>query len=247
MFNLTQNAKLKKFCEQASNKNPFTPDALLLHQQEYHFLFVTDEMQRRHRKAFNKGEGYPIFLSQGFAGPNLVMYKRKLLHRSYSVVLEEPKQKKKNEFVDLSTTKKTAYYLKDNNKSGYVRGELYLVTPQDLINIDNYRNSSVQSKNTTRQLFIRKKMTIQIFVKKVVWFKDRSMAEKILDVRLQKSRSTVDRVYTIKAWMYVGYPGFWRKQLDGGYLFAPVKTYLPKRDKLDGNKYYQFTLGEYSE
>lgn len=107
-----------------------------------------------------------------------------------------------------------------------IRGELYAIRPKCILDIDKDKINGV--------LFQRKRVKLVLPHHSVV-------KTKMSDVVITTSVKHV----LLSAWMYVGISERWEPDLDGGYLYSPVKHYKFHNNPL-GN-YYQFTTLEYND
>lgn len=100
-----------------------------------------------------------------------------------------------------------------------IRGELHAIRPQSLFLLDRLRENGVS--------FERRRVKVLLPVREEKWHS--SNAGKI---------STTIQNVEMRAWMYVGVPGFWEPLLDGGYLFDQVKIYTPTNPQLSHYSYF---------
>lgn len=105
---------------------------------------------------------------------------------------------------------------------GSIKGELYAIRPYRILDLDKHRENGVQ--------FIRVRQCLYIPYRTVIWTKQNGIITTSIDVK------------KIWAWMYLGVPDYWKDQLDGGYLFDPVKWYKPNTGWMP--EYYYFSQKE---
>lgn len=105
-----------------------------------------------------------------------------------------------------------------------IKGELYAVQSNQVKELDKYKVNGIY--------FLRQRVELAFPYTYIVWTNGDGV------------RAVGDCERKIEAWMYVGVPDFWADQLDGGYMFNPVKTYTPHKEWED--KYYYFSRQEYN-
>jgi hypothetical protein len=187
----------------------YTPDAGYLQTREKWWLFVYGEEMSRHSK--NVELFYDLEPACGARTfENFALWKSMEGTASYPIAME-----KKLPVEDLHWFK-----TKHDVPWAKIRGELYLVPPQVLFKLDNYRRNGVVCE--------RKRTHI------IIPYRHQNYG----GVRMNKD---------IKAWMYTGKLDYWSDLIQDGVqhnMFKPVRSFDPKDQGSIGKKYYYFTLAE---
>lgn len=105
---------------------------------------------------------------------------------------------------------------------GPIRGELWKVRP--------YLFKILDSEKDNGYSFVRKRVSLSVPFFRVYDDKERNGKMSEHDT-------------TVEAWMYIGKPEYWAKQLDGGYMFETVKVQKP--NKSWRSDYYMFSPEDY--
>jgi len=115
-----------------------------------------------------------------------------------------------------------------------IKGEVFLVKSQKFFELDTERRNGVE--------FERKRIKLKVPYRRVS-SKDFFIKEK--DKYEWALANTPYHEGQLNAWMYVGISNYWSPLLDGGYMFTPVKSFIPHNKRL--TQYYYFTIGEYDQ
>lgn len=181
--------------QEQHDKVKHTADAPYLERKEKHLLFVPDELMQRHREHHRLEE--PTFLGTGFTNDTFSFFKYRNSGSPVPIALDRQFQ---------------------SNPYSIIKGELYFVSPDNLIDIDYYKENEVQ--------FIREK--------------------RIINIPFRPSRHPwVEGISQVSAWMYLAIPAVWEDQLDGGYEFNPVRLFESRRQIF--RHYYHYTRMELDE
>lgn len=196
----------------------YTPDVSQLEKREYHPVFIYDGMMKgRHEHELLEGkfrvvDGYnphpTVFTREGF---ELWVSKRHI--RKYPIALKSTKPQAV--FGDVGTTQ----------VSSRIKGQLFHLTPETVIELDKHRFNGV--------LFHRERVDISYpFRHQFQTFKrDEVVAneESLEPLSLHKTTTTSQEyILNIKAFMYIGEPGYWEPHLDGGCNFEPANLLTPR-------------------
>lgn len=117
-----------------------------------------------------------------------------------------------------------------------IQGEIHAVRPYEFLGLDTYKRNGVQ--------FQRKRVNLILPYREVL--QEEYIFDKVGDYRpipmcLQgkKGAVTSERVYIIRAWMYIAMPEYWDNLLDGGFRgFKTVNYYESRRPWL--KEYYVY-------
>lgn len=204
-----------------------TPDIAYLNQREHQLVFICDGMQHRlpdHAsiEAYTGGV-WPAFTEAPFS----------LWHRREDDnVIPLPYM---NEFKRLTAP---------------IKGQLIRMLTPRLIKLDEDKQNGIQFNRVRVDLSVPHRLS---------WpTRDREGIRYLFNKRdvvkhgyappthhheNDESFVMVTRYSTVKAWMYLGVPNYWKDQLDGGFAFKPVTRFTPNNKKL--TPYYMFTIQEY--
>ncbi len=177
-----------------NNRSRYTPDIASLQDGVCWWLFVADDcrtFRKNYERVYKPGcsiEYQTAFTMQGF-----------------------------NFFYHRPTGRPIPIHADDDDglfPRAKIKGELHLVTPQVLIDLDIYRQNGV--------LFRRKRV-------------------KILIPYYVRHRRWEQRMYILKAWMYVGKQSVYKPQLDDGYEYLQCPIFFPNVERPWLPRYYEYT------
>jgi hypothetical protein len=116
-----------------------------------------------------------------------------------------------------------------------IKGELHLVTPSVLIDLDIYRQNGV--------LFRRKRVKILIPYYEVNMNQWIDATGKPLPKALQNYHNKVspEKIFILDAWMYVGKKSAYEPKLDDGYEYLQCPVFFPNVEKPWLTRYYEYT------
>lgn len=172
------------WCRQQKRYNPYTPDLPALEQRERHWVFICCDLKLRLPRDYMIEREPDV--SSAFTEKSFVMWKKKLGNQSYPIPLE-------NTFDDPF----------GQHPPLRIQGELYLLTPSQIILLDNLRLNGVE--------FERKRVKII--------------------VPFRKGRLYKTFTKRVEAWMYIGRSSYWDELIDGGYMFNIVKIFEPPHQR----------------
>lgn len=210
--------------ERARALTEYTPDRAVLEGFQFQLLFVYDETQRGHYEAEKLGNEW-VWGATAYTANRYALWKKKLGLRTQAIA--------------LSPSIHDTFHGWANQKgapAARIQGELLVVTPNTIFGLDKYKENMV--------VFRRIRVHLIVPYREEIWLKEKNAVEHLTGTTFPRSLYySEEKVVEVKAWMYVGMQEYWSDLLDGGYLFAPVKIYAPKKKEL--GIYSQFTKLEY--
>lgn len=186
----------------AKDETRYTPDVATLELHEWQLYFACDETQIGHQK--NDVVGEAIYKCPGFTQQSFNYW--------------DPKAP----FLPPVAMEASGY----RNPMPYypeiarIKGQILLVRPQGLINLDNYKENGVQ--------YTRKKIRIVIpyrALKRISDHPDLPTAD--IEQEINGIGLTFEKVCIIRCWMYIGIPKYW-DQLISAFDYTSVQTYQAK-------------------
>jgi len=114
-----------------------------------------------------------------------------------------------------------------------IQGEIHAVRPYEFLGLDTYKRNTVQ--------FHRKRVNLIVPYKELMTSDYFSNDDQPLPMCLRgkKGQMSPEKVYIIRAWMYIGMPEYWDNLLDGGFRgFKTVNYYESRRPWL--KEYYVY-------
>jgi hypothetical protein len=190
------------------DKTKYTPDISRLEEQEYHLLFVCDELKKDHAKHDLLG------MDAEYLFP---AYTRSVYQFWQS---DDPTVSP----VPMKSGDK-ASIVRYFPKPAKIKGELYAVRSQQFLLLDNYKQNTVE--------FRRQKIMVIVPYRTVVWLKDHSLDPAFgpLVNAIQGERytgksikTTKEKVHLLRVWMYIGRSKHWNPLLTA-YDFKPVEVF----------------------
>lgn len=127
-----------------------------------------------------------------------------------------------------------------------VMGELYFVSGPTLIKLDHHRENGVR--------FIRERVKVRWPYTRIQLrrkaFREHEDSQPVLDLKQRPLGEYIKEEIRllsepVDVWMYVGVPGYWESQLDGGHTYALMRRFKPYSNLL--SPYYFFTPEEYDD
>lgn len=225
----------KEIVKQALERTRFTPDIARLQQRDWWLTFIYNEWQQGHRDFGKYLDQSQIVAGAAFTERDFSLWKTRLGLHSYPIIFN----------TSFSTVTKAP-----------VKGQLYKVTPQQMIVLDN------QMLNTVEFARVRMSLTIPYTAL------DKSVIEELKNIDPPLAMGRVgpyiideNRQFRIRAWCYVGVPQYWARNtsiielVDGvrtklksmglnaeGHHLAPVRRYKPNKEFKP--EYYFFSAEE---
>lgn len=120
-----------------------------------------------------------------------------------------------------------------------IQGQLFAVRPQAFLSLDTYKRNTVQ--------FRRKRVNLILPYREVnrtdYFDEEQKIIRPLPPSLVGKAVESKERVYIIRAWMYVGKEDYWNGLLDAGYRgFKTVNYYESRRPWL--KEYYAYPKRE---
>jgi gamma-glutamylcyclotransferase (GGCT)/AIG2-like uncharacterized protein YtfP len=167
----------------ANRSGLFTPDMWRLQQKKNHHVFLYGDSMEGHHNHF-KHVGNAPYLGIAYTfNRDFIMWKKSVGDESFPFILR-----------GVASTQVG---------KGRVKGELYDLTPRQVIQLDEYMLNTVQFNR------VRLKVTVPHIVRRLVG---------------DKVTQTLSVFPPIESWVYVGKTDYWEDLLDGGYRYPVVKS-----------------------
>lgn len=205
-----------------------TPDYHWLLEYEFQLLFVYNNMMMGHRDSRAIEES--VYMANAFTRATYKMFKKDLGPHSYPVALAK----------EGKITEKWG----ELEGPGPIRGELYLIRPQQFLVLDKELDNTVA--------FERRRVNLNVPSRKVIYAHEKNKIEEVTGVQFNGTpRITVQsEMASVRAWMYVGNPDYWKDLVADefygysgpDYLMKTTKLYKPNNPKL--LPYYYFSKQE---
>jgi hypothetical protein len=219
----------------------YTPDIAYLQQFERQLLFVPDNYMMGHIDQDRLVQEELIFPT-AFTSDLYSMVYKPLGIESYPIVLETNKREEDNKrWADPNRPTKRL-------KQARVRGQTYAVVPNQFLVLDKDKENGI--------VFERKRVLIDVPVRCI---QDGSTVYRVSDADHQlftkrheggkdyftiPSGGSALRIYSMKMWMYVGKPDYWKEMLDSkdiygrGYELPAVRILRPRNPLLKDYFYW---------
>lgn len=198
-----------------SNRSRYTPDIAHLQERVCWWLFIADDcrtFRKNYERVYQPGCSieYPTaFTMQGF-----------------------------NFFYHRPTGRPIPVHADDDDglfPRAKIKGELHLVTPQVLIDLDIHHQNRV--------LFHRKRVKILIPYREVNMNQWIDATGKPLPRALQNWHNKIspEKIFILEAWMYTGKRSVYAPRLDDGYEYLQCPIFFPNVEKNWLPRYYEYT------
>lgn len=235
MFNLLKKAFAKKVNEiglvdayevaDLNSHHQYTPDLCKLEAFKKVRLFVPDNLQRHCNLHSLLGE--TEFEAFAFTNEFFHFWKKNALEMSQFIPLETEK--------NITPIKPTLH----THGSARILGELHLVSPDTVKQLDLLRQNGVQ--------YFRRRIHVLVpnrTVRKTGYHKyERPHADERLNGPVVTDPERVDLQ---KAFMYIGNPDYWNPLIDAGYSYSSVQQF-PAKNRPWLQRYFQFNNHEKQE
>jgi len=208
--------KIQEIVKWDKERLRFTPDYLKLSQQLGVLLFIHDDMmqlQPNHDlvKIGSLSGFYPFMY--GYTSQRLSFVKKELGLHSFPVA------------IDIRDTDELQLFMAEKHR---IRGEIYAIRPQQMIELDTHRQNGVQFQRITANINIG-------FQK--LFRRDRDPDKGRHNVEYQLGK---EEMITVPMQMYVGREAYWLDQLKAGFFdFSPIT--IITEDRLWLKEYYQYS------
>lgn len=193
---------LPSYFDYLREETRYTPDVATLELHAWQLFFACDETQPGHHKASILGEyqyKMPGFTQQSFN------------YWDSQIPFNPPVPMEASGFRNA---------MPNYPNIAKIKGQILLVRPQALIDLDNYREQGVQ--------FERRKVRIIVpyrALKRIFDHPDLPTAD--IEWEANGIGLTFERVCTIRAWMYIGIPKYWDKMISA-FDWTSVPIYNAK-------------------
>lgn len=188
--------------------HPCTPDWYQLEFQKYCLLFVADEMMTGHRHHMMVSNDHGFKHSTCYTSTKFIPFKKLLGKATYPVILPP------NNLPNMRRI-----------EPGILKGELYIIRPQQILELDNYKNNGT--------VFHRQRVYLDIPYRPVSI--ERRDKQNIKIIGMWEHWRTQD------AWMYVADPErfYWDNYKFDPDRFAPLKMIIPADKNLEPFYHYR--------
>lgn len=190
------------------SRTKFTPDLALLEEYEWQAVFVTDELKKKFLKHELLGEDkrylFPAFTQKNYH------YWESASPLEGAIPFEVSQLR--NPIVGWPPIAK-------------IKGEVYLIRPQRFLDIDTYKQNTVQ--------YVRDRIRLVVPFRRIQWVKDRYGPEVAEFFRNpdqfhnNKTFTTDEHTYIVRAWFYSGRPEYWDPIITA-YDYGHVETFHSK-------------------
>lgn len=186
--------------DRALNKTKYTPDIASLQMKKEVFVFVYNELMSDH-SPHHKFFGDSPFQGKGYTLDSYSMWKKNLGNESFPIALKGLTQ-------GPGQTRISSRKLRDINpaytsdvKLGHIKGEVYKVTPDQVIQLDERSENTVQFNRVQTQIVI-----------------PHYVCDVVGDKIIPKATTFIRHAY-----MYLGNLNYWHDLLDNGVFYSVVK------------------------
>lgn len=205
-YGYTQPSREEVYAELERTK--FTPDIAALEEYEWQAVFVSDELKKKFIKhdllGVDKRYCFPAFTQKN--------YHYWQSNDPFEGAIPFECQKLRNDITGWPPIAK-------------IKGEVYLIRPQQFIGLDQYKQNTVQ--------YVRDRIRLVVPYRRIEWVRDRYGPEAYKyfsqpEHFYGKSTLTSDEVtYTVRGWFYSGKPGYWDPIITA-YDYGHVETFHSK-------------------
>lgn len=197
----------------------FTPDVVSLERQKAVNLFVCCELMRNMPQAELVYTG-GVYQCPAYTSLNFSTFKRTLGKASQQIPLTPDYRLTRPDWADQRPA-----------APAKIKGELWTMLPQHIFGLDRYKKNTVQ--------FIRVRVNVDIPYRHVRLLKDpHSFADRMNIEKVQTKILTAQKMFSVRAYMYVGIPEYWEDQIDGGYNFQAVRVYNSRHHEIGEYSYF---------
>lgn len=193
-----------------------TPDIAYLEQYERVLLFCYGREMKGHAEHEVLGEN-KTYHGTIFTESDYIVWRKRLGKESYPIAIR---------------TEETGF---GNIRPARLKGELYAVSPNTIVSLDNSRENG--------KMFRRKRISLIYPYRERTWAV--AYGETHPDRLKWIPQLSGTRLQTLEAWAYVGRKTYWDDVIDNGYSFTTVNQYNPGGQFALQHKYYYFNKKEY--
>jgi gamma-glutamylcyclotransferase (GGCT)/AIG2-like uncharacterized protein YtfP len=204
-------ATFRNFFKSVNKAGMYTPDMWQLQQKVNHHVFLYGDTMEGHRNHYKYISNSP-FLGIAYTVPHsFIMWKKAIGEESFPLVLQG---------VSHPAV-----------KPNRVRGELYDLSPQQVIKLDEYMLNTVQ--------FNRVRLKVVVPHTRIVRFDPEHGESRLVETK---------GIYPpVECWMYVGRTDYWEDLLDGGFHYPVVKTKEINREFKVFNNSFHYSVAEHND
>lgn len=202
-----------------TEQSRYSPDLGYLEMREWHLLFAMEDFKTNHTHHCLIEDS--SFIATAYSTHHFNYWGMEAGDERMAIPLETNK---------IGT--QTVRYFPPGLK---VKGELHLIRSHQFLGLDTYKRNTVQ--------FRRKRMNVIVPYREMEWKYNRELCDAPeIPPALQGTRHAIlsaEKVYIIRAWVYVAMPQYWDNLLDAGWRgFKTVNYYESKRPWL--REYYDY-------
>lgn len=197
----SEDIEFQRWLSTVNKAGQFTPDLYTIQQKANHHVFVYNEAMEGHRSHFDLVGNSP-YLGMSFTIRHFTMYKKAVGDESFPFILDNVRDIRVN--------------------ASRVGGELYSLSPKQLIKLDEHCLNTVQFN--------------RVRLKVVIPHKIKYLHEEKLSA-----------FPPIEAWVYVGKRDFWEDLLDGGYHYPVVRTRIQNNIFKVFNNSFFYSVSEHND
>lgn len=206
------------------SKTKHTPDIATLQLRKEVFLFVYNELMSEH-SPHHKCLGEAEFQGKGYSLDVYSMWRKNLGNQSFPIVLKGLKEGPTPTKISSRKLKDIGPGLTTDVKQGHIKGEVYKVTPQQVIELDERYENTVQFRR------VEASFVIPHYVCNVV-------GDKIIP----KATTFIRHAY-----MYLGNLDYWHELLDNGVFYSVVKQRETNTTFPAFNNSFYYSVKEHDE
>lgn len=209
-------ASLDELLSEIHAKKPeFTPDINILQKRYYNWLFVPDEcmlLGQKHHLVQNSASGFYPFYEDCYTSEKFTCLEKHLDKESQALT-----------FKVINDGELPMWM----NQAHRVKGELYSLTGEQIIDIDNYKKNTVYCDR------------VRVNINVPYTHKNRQVSQTYNGLWSATYSSSKPHLTSIEAWMYISRMDYWRDQLAKLDNFRPVKV-MDDPDRVYVRHYYDY-------
>jgi len=209
-------ASLEDILNDINFKTPqFTPDINLLQSKFWNWIFVPDEcmtLGHKHELMQKGASGFYPFYSDCYTSEKFTCLEKQLGKLSQQLT-----------FQTINDPELPMWM----NKAHRVKGELYSLSGEDIIKLDNYKKNTVYSNR------------VRVNINIPYTLKNRKVSQTYNGTWSASYESSKPHITSINASMYVSSLDYWHDQLEKVDNFRPVKV-MDDPDRVYVRRYYDY-------
>lgn len=226
------------FYDEAIDMRRYTPDYPELERQEWHYFFSCDETQKGHHQEILLKDAVEKVEHEAFSQDRFMMLNNDLDIFSHPLIFMD----------DLG--------YQNPPKLLPIKGELYKVTPQQIAELDKYKQNTVFCFRRQvsiaipyMEIFAKDRAVLEKMFKgrpRVVKLPDKGGKEVIRNGRvIQSNLMTRPGIRRVWAWIYISDKYYWEDLINRSDKNRPVYSYTNDHPQAVVKEYYRFTDAEY--